>query len=446
MKEDSAIALTPESLRWLQSFDPLTQAATLKQLRWLNTARPEQITPKGDWRFWLILAGRGWGKTKTGVEDAAWYGMTTPGARIALIGPTTSDCRDTIVEGVSGLLTALPPEMVLGWNRSLGELHLSNGTHYKTFSAEEPERLRGPQFHRAYCDELAAWARPETWDMLMFGLRLGENPQCVITTTPKPVPLIRQLMARRGKDVIVTHGKTIDNQANLAPNFVAHLVDKYGGTRLGRQELDAEILDDTPGALWRRSDIDEQRVKETPELVRIVVAIDPAVSSKENSDETGIVCAAKGIDRQFYVLDDLSGILTPDGWGREAVSIYKRRKADRVIGEVNNGGDLIESNLRSIDRNVSYKGVRASRGKAIRAEPIAALYEQKKVHHVGAFPLLEDQMCMFTTDFDRTKMKYSPDRLDALVWAMHELAIEDSPGDNILEFYRKKDAENSKKN
>ena len=336
--------------------------------------------------------------------------------------------------------------MVLGWNRSLGELHLSNGTHYKTFSAEEPERLRGPQFHRAYCDELAAWARPETWDMLMFGLRLGENPQCVITTTPKPVPLIRQLMARRGKDVIVTHGKTIDNQANLAPNFVAHLVDKYGGTRLGRQELDAEILDDTPGALWRRSDIDEQRVKETPELVRIVVAIDPAVSSKENSDETGIVCAAKGIDRQFYVLDDLSGILTPDGWGREAVSIYKRRKADRVIGEVNNGGDLIESNLRSIDRNVSYKGVRASRGKAIRAEPIAALYEQKKVHHVGAFPLLEDQMCMFTTDFDRTKMKYSPDRLDALVWAMHELAIEDSPGDNILEFYRKKDAENSKKN
>lgn len=372
--------------------------------------------------------------------------MENPGSRIALIGPTAADCRDTIVEGVSGLLTALPPAFIVDWNRSLGEVLLTNGTRYKTFSAEEPERLRGPQFHRAYCDELAAWTRPETFDMLMFGLRLGDKPQCVITTTPKPTMLLRQLLKRSGKDVFLTHGRTFDNQENLAPGFLARLMEKYGGTRLGRQELDAELLADTPGALWKRSDIDDTRVSIAPDMVRFVVALDPATSTKEGSDETGIIGAGKGIDGHFYVFDDVSGHYTPDTWAREAVALYKHRHADRVIGEANNGGDMIEHTIRSVDANVSYKSVHATRGKAIRAEPVAALYEQKRVHHVGSHPQLEDQMCMFTTDYDRTKMKYSPDRMDALVWALTELGIETTPGDNILEYYRQQDALAAAKN
>lgn len=393
----------------------------------------------------MILAGRGWGKTKTGVEDAAWFGIENPESRIALIGPTSADCRDTMVEGVSGLLTALPPEMIVDWNRSLGEIILTNRTRYKTFSAEEPERLRGPQFHRAYCDEIAAWSRPETFDMLMFGLRLGINPRCVITTTPKPTMLLKQLLKREGKDVLITRGRTLDNQTNLAAGFIAHMLDKYGGTRLGRQELDAEMLDDTPGALWRRSDIDGTRVKEAPEMSRIVVAIDPAVSNTDGSDETGIVGAGKGIDGRWYILADRSGKYSPDGWAREAIALYKILDADRIIGEVNNGGDMIENTIRNIDRNVSYKAVRASKGKAVRAEPVAALYEQRRVSHVGSLPILEDQMCIFTSDYDRTKMKYSPDRLDALVWAMTELAIETSPGTNLLEYLAQQDVETAAK-
>jgi phage terminase large subunit-like protein len=379
--------------------------------------------------------------TKTGVEDAAWYGLDNPESRVALVGPTAADCRDTIVEGASGLLTALPAEVISTWNRSLGEVVLANGTRYKAFSAEEPERLRGPQFHRAYCDEIAAWTRPETFDMLMFGLRLGNDPRTVITTTPKPTTLLRSLIKREGKDVLVTRGRTQDNSANLAPGFVSHLMDKYGGTRLGRQELDAEVLDDFPGALWQRSNIDATRVRGPPEMVRIVVAIDPAVSTSDGSDETGIIAAGKGIDGRWYVLADVSGRYSPDGWANRAIALYKELGADRVIGEVNNGGDMIESTLRNIDPNVAYKAVRASKGKAVRAEPVAAVYEQRRVSHVGAFPTLEDQLCIFTSDYDRTKMKYSPDRLDSLVWAMTELAIETSPGDNILEYWKQRDAE-----
>lgn len=412
-------------------------------MKWIAAARPAQITPAGNWRIWLILAGRGWGKTLTGVQDAAWYGIENGNSRIALVGPTAADCRDTIVEGASGLLTALPPECVATWNRSLGEVILANGTRYKTFSAEEPERLRGPQFHRAYCDEIAAWSRPETFDQLMFCLRLGDDPRAVITTTPKPTALLRSLIRRDGKDVLVTRGRTQENTANLAPGFVTELMDKYGGTRLGRQELDAELLDDLPGALWQRSNIDATRVRGPPEMIRIVVAIDPAVSTNEGSDETGIVAAGKGIDGRWYVLADVSGRYSPDGWATRAIALYKELGADRVIGEVNNGGEMIENTLRNIDRNVAYKAVRASKGKAIRAEPVAALYEQKRVSHCGAFPTLEDQLCIFTSDYDRTKMKYSPDRLDALVWAIHELAIEESPGDNILEYWKQRDAEKS---
>ena len=363
----------------------------------------------------------------------AWFGIKNPGARIALIGPTAADCRDTIVEGQSGMLSILHADCIRDWNRSLGELILWNGTRYKTFSAEEPDRLRGPQHHRVLCDELASWQYPETFDQMMFGLRLGDNPQCVVTTTPKPTSLMRQL-AKRKDGVFITFGRTEDNRDNLPAGQLAYLLDKYGGTRLGRQELDAELLDDMPGALWKRSDIDSTRVNVAPEMSRVVVAIDPAVSTNEGSDETGIVAAGKGIDGRWYVLADKSGRYTPDQWGRVAVGLYHAFKADRIIGEVNNGGDLIEANLRSVDLNVSYKSVRASRGKAIRAEPVAALYEQHKVSHVGSFPTLEDQQCLFTSDYDRTKMKYSPDRMDALVWALTELAVDVSPWQGYVEF------------
>jgi phage terminase large subunit-like protein len=253
--------------------------------------------------------------------------------------------------------------------------------------------------------------------------------------------IIKYLM----KDITtaITLGTTYDNQENLAPTFLHTIVKKYEGTRLGRQELMAEVLDDMPGALWRRADIDETRKAVAPDMTRVVVAIDPAVSNNEGSDETGIVCAGKGIDGRWYILADRSGRFTPDGWAREAIALYELFDADRIIGEVNNGGDMIENTLRNITRNVSYKGVRASKGKAVRAEPVAALYEQKRVSHVGSFPVLEDQMCIFTSDYDRTKMKYSPDRMDALVWALTELAIENSPGANILEYLAQEDAKES---
>ena len=404
----------------------------------MEKARPNQISPDGDWNFWLILAGRGWGKTRTGAEDITDYGLRNPNSRIAVVAPTVGDVRKVCLEGVSGLLSVLPPACIERTNFALGEIHLWNGTVYQTFGAEEPNRLRGPQFHRAWCDELAAWTYPDTFDQLMFGLRLGDHPKCVITTTPKPTPLIKSVMKR--SDCLVTTGNTFENAQNLASTALAHLREKYEGTRLGRQELYAEILDDTPGALWRRSDIDDARVSTAPEMLRVVVAIDPAVSTSEGSDETGIVVAGKGTDGRWYVLADVSGRYTPDQWGREAVAAYNRFDADRIIGEVNNGGDMIENTLRNIDRNISYKAVRASKGKVTRAEPVAALYEQKRVSHVGSLATLEDQMCVFTTDYDRARMQYSPDRMDALVWALTELAVEENPGDNLMEYWKRKDA------
>jgi len=383
---------------------------------WKATARPNQLTPDGDWLTWVILAGRGWGKTRTGAEDAAWYGMANPGSRIAVVAPTSADARDTCIEGDSGLLNVLPREAVQTWNRSLGELILVNGTRYKTFSADEPERLRGPQHHRAWADELAAWRYPEAWDQLMFGLRLGQHPQAVVTTTPKPTPLVKSLVA--AKTSIVTRGSTFDNAANLAPSALQMLKDKYEGTRLGRQELEAEILGDLPGALWSLSTLDAYRLREAPEVSRIVVAVDPAVTATEASDEHGIVVA--GISEQRgVVLEDASLSGSPNEWARRAVSLYRSWNADCIVIEVNQGGDMVAHTIRTIDPNVNIREVRASRGKHVRAEPIAALYEQGRVAHVGAFPELEAQMTQMTTS--GYEGEGSPDRVDALVWAFTEL-------------------------
>ena len=278
--------------------------------------------------------------------------------------------------------------------------------------------MRGPQHDAAVCDELGSWSRAETWDMLQFGLRLGRNPRCLVATTPRPTKLIRELLAREGRDVVVTRGSTYENRANLAPGFFDQVIRKYEGTRLGRQELLAEVLEDTPGALWNRDALDQSRREHAPALLRIVVAIDPAATSGEDADETGIIVAGKDAGGHGHVLADLSGRYSPADWAKAAISAYRTHRADRIVAEVNNGGEMVEATLRMVDPNVPFTAVRASRGKVTRAEPVAALYEQGRVHHVGAFPDLEDQMCGFTTDFDRQRAGYSPDRVDALVWAL----------------------------
>lgn len=385
--------------------------------KWLSAARPDQVTPKGDWLTWLILAGRGWGKTRTGAEDVGWYGATNPGSRIAIVAPTTADARDTCIEGDSGLLGVLPRSAVKAWNRSLGELILVNETRFKCFSAEEPERLRGPQHHRAWCDELAAWKYPETWDQLMFGLRLGDHPQAVVTTTPKPTQLIKDLVAR--STTHVTRGSTFDNAANLAPSALEQLRLKYEGTRLGRQELEAEILGDMPGALWSMAVLDAHRLQAAPDMKRVLVAVDPAATNNADSDEHGIIVAGITEDQRGVVLEDGTLKGTPGEWARRAVSLYRSYAADGIVIEVNQGGDMVAHTLRSIDPMVNIIEVRASRGKHIRAEPIAALYEQGRVAHVGAFPDLETQMTQMT--IHGFEGQGSPDRLDALVWAMTEL-------------------------
>lgn len=385
---------------------------------WRDIARPNQLPPDGDWRIWLLLAGRGFGKTRTVVEFGHEQAEAMPGSRGALVGATASDTRDILVLGESGLLNTarddfrpqyLPSKRLVVW---------PNGSQAMLFSADEPDRLRGLQHHWALADELAAWRRPEAWDMLLMTMRLGENPRVGVATTPRPTKIIKTLL--KDSTVAVTRGSTYDNEANLAKPFLEAILRRYEGTRLGRQEIEAIILDDAPGALWKRDDIEQHRVIEMPSLTRIVVAIDPAVSSNEESAETGIIVAGVGTNGHGYVFDDVTVSGAPDVWAKAAVTAYHTHKGDRIIAEVNNGGDMIESTVRVIDARVSFKQVRASRGKQTRAEPVAALYEQGRVHHVGMFAELEDQMCQWIPG-DK-----SPDRMDALVWALTELMLEDN--------------------
>ena len=391
-----------------------TKTENLK--KWREIARPEQIAPAGDWSVWLILAGRGWGKTRTGAEWFREKAQTVPMLRI--IAPTYADARDVCVEGESGLKAICEPGELVKWNRSMGEGEFKNGARFKVFSGEEPERLRGPQSYADWCDELAAWQYSQaTWDMAMFGLRLGENPQACVTTTPKPVQVVRELL--KAPTTHITRGSTYDNRANLAQSFFTQIIAKYEGTRLGRQELNAELLEDTPGALWQRGQLELLRVDAAPPLQRIVVAIDPAATSHEGSDETGIVVAGRSADKQGYLLEDASGRYTPDQWARVAIDLYHKHRADRIVYETNQGGEMVEHTLRTVWSAAPLKGVNASKSKQARAEPISALYEQGKVHHVGAqFAQLEDQLCNWLPG-DK-----SPDRLDAMVWAFTELLLE----------------------
>ena len=390
---------------------------------WLETARDKQLQPKVEHYIWLILAGRGWGKTRTGAQDIALYALRNPNVNCAVVAPTHGDLRRVCFGGNSGLLSILPKECFLnskdlkGYSSSVSEIRLFNGSKITGYAAQEPDRLRGPQFHRAWCDEVAAWRYPEAFDQLMFGLRLGDNPQCVITTTPKPIQLIKNLVER--DDVYVTRGNTFENEANLAESALTMLKEKYEGTTIGRQELYAEIVDDIDGALWTNKLIDRTRLQKDTEkdLSQIIIAIDPAVTANANSDETGIMVVGKDFNNNFYVLEDLSGRHSADKWGRIAINAFYEWEADRIVAETNNGGDLVERLIRNIDTNVPYRSVRATRGKILRAEPIAALYEQDRVHHIGLYPELEQQMCSYTGETNT-----SPDRLDALVWGLTELS------------------------
>lgn len=304
------------------------------------------------------------------------------------------------------------------WNKSRSAYLLPNGSRLKGFSAEKPDRLRGPQHHGAWCDELAAWASPETFDQLQFGLRLGHNPQVIVTTTPRPTKIVKEIL--KDPETIVTRGSTYENRENLAASTLVTLQNKYENTRLGRQELFGEILDDNPGALWTRAMIEAARIpsSEAPTYIRVVVGVDPAVTNNEDSDSTGIVVAGMTADGQYYVIEDVTLKASPLEWATKAVEMYEKHKADRIVAETNNGGDLVTHLLQQVKPTVATRKVTATRGKHLRAEPIAALYEQGKVHHVGYFTNLEDEMC----EYEPGVTQDSPDRMDALVWALTDLS------------------------
>jgi phage terminase large subunit-like protein len=398
---------------------------TLAVLRynWEFWARPNQLPPEGDWTTWLVLSGRGFGKSRMGAEWVRKIAKENPGCRIALVAETAADGRDVMVEGESGLLNIDPTLSSDSYQKTNRKVVWPNGSIAYLYNATEPDQLRGPQHHFAWVDELAKFKYvQETWDQLQFGLRLGSHPKQIVTTTPRPIPIIKKLL--NDPDCVITKGATKDNMANLAAPFIKQIYDRYEGTRLGRQELEGEVLEDIPGALWSRTSIDEARRPEAPEqLDRIVIAIDPSTSSEEHSDETGIVAVgcsrdADGYNRG-YVLADRSLRGTPEEWARKAVALYREFEADRIIAEKNQGGEMVEAVIRAADRNVPVTLVHASRGKAVRAEPISALYEQGRVHHIGRFDELEDQMCTFSADYDRKHG--SPDRMDALVWGLSYL-------------------------
>ena len=432
------MALSPyERLLTLQPEERYEYVATLSEAEaedlaikpWWFIGRPEQQEPEGNWIVWLILAGRGWGKTRTGAEWLVDQVLQTPktpdGANTewAIIGETFGDTRVMCVEGPSGILRVLERRGLINgedfaYNRSSWQVNFKDGQKIHMFGADNPDAGRGFNLSGVWADEIAKWRYSyESWsEGIAPALRIGERPRAVVTTTPKPIKILRDWVARTDNSVYVTRGSTFDNSSNLSSAALIELQARYAGTRTGRQELYGELLEDIEGALWHRSNIENNRLNEAPNLIRIVVAIDPAVTSSDESDETGIVVAGVTAEGQFYVLDDRSCRLSPDGWGRVAIEAYHNWKADRIIAETNNGGDMVGLLMQTIDPTITVTKVNATRGKRVRAEPISALYEQNRVHHVGSFPQLEDQMVTWTPDVSK-----SPDRMDALVWAITEL-------------------------
>jgi phage terminase large subunit-like protein len=391
---------------------------------WSFWANPGQYLPPGDWRVWLMMAGRGFGKTRAGAEWVRGIAERDRSARIALVGATLDEARAVMVEGESGLLAIAPPDRRPKWEASLRRLKWENGAEARIYSAGEPESLRGPQHSHAWCDEIGKWpSGTATWDNLALGLRLGDRPRIVATTTPRPVALLRRLLER--DDIVITGGRTADNKAHLAADFMASVTADYAGTRLGRQELDGELIEEVEGALWPRALIERCRVREVPDLARVVIGVDPPAGAGAASDACGIVVAALGRDGFGYVIEDASVQgLAPEGWAAAVVAAARRHKADRVIAEANNGGAMVESVLRAGEAGLPVRLVHASRGKAARAEPVSVLYERGQVRHVGAIPALEDEMAGFTLDGRYEGPGRSPDRADALVWALTALLLE----------------------
>jgi len=396
-------------------------------------ALDHQLPPEGDWRTWAVMGGRGAGKTRAGSEwvrsQVEGPRPTDPGRckRLALIGETIDQVREVMVFGESGILACSPPDRRPEWQSTRKRLLWPNGATAQAFSAHDPEGLRGPQFDGAWVDELAKWKKARaTWDMLQFALRLGDHPQVCVTTTPRNVGILKELLEQ--DTTVVTSAPTEANRAFLADSFLDEVRARYAGTRLGRQELDGVLLDETEGALWTAGMLEQGRVKAAPEMDRIVVAIDPPVTGKGTSDECGIVVAGavtKGPvqDWRAYVLADATvSAASPSTWAKAAIRAMERYGADKLVAEVNQGGDLVASVIRQVDPLVPVKSVHASKGKAARAEPVAALYEQGRVHHLRGLGDLEDQMRAMTPQ--GFEGRGSPDRVDALVWALHELMIE----------------------
>ncbi|WP_248310377.1 terminase family protein [Bosea sp. 117] len=405
--------MSPGLAQWLLRHWPLLGRA--------SQTPPDLAQGGGDWTTWLLLGGRGAGKTRAGAEWVRALATRGQARRIALVAESLADLREVMVEGVSGLLAVHPRHERPRWEPTRRRLEWPNGAIAQGFSADDPESLRGPQFDAAWCDELAKWRYAEAaFDMLQFGLRLGARPRQMVTTTPRPTALLRRLLADPA--CAVTRMATAENAVHLAPTFLEGVVGRYAGTRLGRQELDGEIIEDRPDALWNRALIEAGRESAAPPLVRIVVAVDPPASSRKGADACGLIAA--GIDREGVVhvlADDSAPGLTPNGWGGRALALYRRLEADHVVVEINQGGEMVRTILAGLDPDVPVAEVRATRGKWLRAEPVAALYEQGRVRHAGAFPALEDELCDFAPD--GLSNGRSPDRLDALVWAVTALAL-----------------------
>jgi phage terminase large subunit-like protein len=418
--------------------DALLASRTYREIdRWRTdwglSIHDHQLPPPGEWTTWLLIGGRGAGKTRAGAE---WVKSLTAGdrpsaRRIALIGETEHDVREVMIEGVSGLLAVHESHNRPKWIPSRRRVEWGNGAVAYAFSAEDPESLRGPQFDAAWCDELAKWRHADaTFDMLQFGLRLGERPRQVITTTPRPTPLIKRLIKDDGRSTAISRAGTQANAYHLAPAFVGTVLARYAGTRLGRQEIEGEVIDDRPDALWSRALIESCRIAEAPPLARIVVAVDPPASDGKGADACGLVAAGRAEDAKIYVIaDETIAGLSPAGWAAKAVALWRRLSADALVVEVNQGGDMVRTVIAEADPSVPVQAVRARRGKWLRAEPVAALYEQGRVKHVGAFPALEDELCDF--GLDGLSSGRSPDRLDALVWAVATLSFAAGPGPRV---------------
>ena len=390
---------------------------------WTAHARAAQRAPTGDWRTWLILAGRGFGKTRAGAEWVRDKAETHDRARIALVGATLHEARAVMIEGESGLIAIAPPGNRPRYESSTKRLVWPNGAQAFIYSAGEPESLRGAQHHFAWCDEIGKWQRDiEAWDNLAFGLRVGSDPRTVATTTPRPTPLVKRLID--ADHVATTYGRTTDNAAHLAPSFLALMHAQYGGTKLGRQELDGELIEEIEGALWSRDLIERCRARDMPAPRRVALGVDPPAGASASSDACGIVVVAQASDGAAYVLADCSiKGASPERWARAVADAAAHWRADRVVAEANNGGAMVESVLRAADAGLPVRLVHAAQGKAARAEPVAALYEGGRAFHLGVFGALEDEMAGLMIGGDYTGPGRSPDRADALVWAMTELML-----------------------